>query len=81
MGHKETHALQQQGRKIWCSVNRFPQRRQDGREAPAWILEAAEFCRQTLTELQGALDNHCNWKRSFKKALTSSWDLFAAASW
>ena len=23
---------------------------------------------------------HCNWKRSFKKALTSSWDLFAAAS-
>jgi hypothetical protein len=34
-----------------------------------------------LDGLQGALDGHCNWKRSFKKALTSSWDLFAAASW
>ncbi len=34
-----------------------------------------------LDGLQGALDGHCNWKSSFKKALTSSWDLFAAASW
>ena len=34
-----------------------------------------------LDGLQGPLDGHCNWKRSFKNALTSSWDLFAAASW
>ena len=31
--------------------------------------------------LQGALDRHGIWKRFFKKALTSWWDLFAAASW
>jgi hypothetical protein len=44
---------------------------------PEWraLLEAG------LDGLQCALDGHCNWKRSFKKALTSSWDLFAAASW
>jgi hypothetical protein len=35
----------------------------------------------SLDGLQAALDGHCNWKRPFKKALTSSWDLFAAASW
>jgi hypothetical protein len=32
-------------------------------------------------EVCKALCGHCNLKRSFKKALTPSWDLFAAASW
>ena len=35
---------------------------------------------RAIAELDG-MRVHCRWKSSFKKALTSSWDLFAAASW
>ena len=41
--------------------------------------------RKSESRPKAALNSHkacyCNWKRCFKKALTSSWDLFAAASW
>jgi hypothetical protein len=40
-----------------------------GRASRGWALTGGH-----------SLDGHCNLNRSFRKALTSSWDLFAAAS-
>jgi len=62
---------------------------QPDRPHRAWALGAFPLAPDRLGErfsgsldgLQDALDGHFSWKRSFKKALTSSWDLFAAASW
>ena len=61
-------------------------------QTQTWRVEVAQkkkppeggskFAKADL-EIQAAVNNacHCNWKTCFKKALTSSWDLFAAASW
>src|ERR1041385_1526561 len=52
-------------------------------KGPRWApgLDWGEpLLRAGLDRLQAGLDSHCNWKRSFRKALTPSWDLFAAAS-
>jgi hypothetical protein len=74
-------------REVWSYAITAGARGQAEKPHRAWLWGmpigglGERFSGPGLDGLQGALDDHCNLKRSFKKALTSSWDLFAAASW